>query len=105
MQYTCSRQSDFYTTTWDGNVEVLDAYNNSFECRISGRGSSFHAIIGSYMNGHFLCIPDMEFGCPLAGDPCDVLWNLSLLMEYLPEVDAITIANGISTLYKSAHCA
>lgn len=97
MIYPCSRRSDSGENTWDSEIRILDYILETFECRISGRGSSYHAIIGRYMNGGFICIPALGICSDLA-DYSDTFWNTEKLERVLSPVDAVTVANGVSTL-------
>ena len=97
MLYSCSRRSDAGESSWESEIRILDYMLETFECRINGRGSSYHAIIGRYMNGYFICIPALGICSDLA-DYSDTFWNTERLEEYLPPVDAVTVADGISTL-------
>ena len=51
---------------WIAHVEVLDDNEFFYEIKITGRGHSFHTIVGAHANGIFLCIPARQFGCELA---------------------------------------
>ena len=97
MIYHCSYDSDSGRQSWSSHIKTLDYALETFECRISGRGSSYHAIIGRYLNGGFICIPSLGFCCDLA-DCSDTLRNAELLEKFLSPIDAITMANGIRTL-------
>ena len=100
MRYTCSGQSECYTPTWDCDIDILYGGIESFECRIEGNGSVFYAIVGRYMDDHFLCIPSLEFSCVINAEPLDVPWYAEQLAERFSVTDAITLANGVRALYK-----
>ena len=100
MHYTCSGQSGFYTTTWDCDIDILYGGIESFECRISGKDSVFYAVVGRYGDDHFLCIPSLKFSCVIDAESLDVPWYSGQLAERFSETDAVTLANGVRTLYK-----
>ena len=62
--------------------------------RITGRGSSYRVIIGFYSLGCFLCVPEMDMGCPLA-DWSDLFWNQERIAQSLGQADAVTIATAL----------
>ena len=97
MKYPCRISFDSEDQSWDSEIQILDYILETFECRINGRGSSYHAVIGRYMNGCFICIPALGICSDLA-DYSDTFWNTEKLERFLPPVDAVTVANGISTL-------
>lgn len=102
MRYHCTHRSDSGETSWESEIRILDYILETFECRIQGRGSSYHVIVGRYMNGGFICIPALGICADLA-DYADTLWNTEKLEEYLPPIDAITLAGGIKTLWQIRH--
>ena len=78
------------TAAWS----VVDSCDGFTELKISGRGSSYNIILGSYSSGNFLCIPDIDLGCPLA-HWSDIFRNTERIATILNRTDAVTIAAGI----------
>jgi len=89
----------YKTTKWDATVEVfnIDRDGQHFEARIKGRGSLFHAIIGEYSYGRYLCIPGWGIGCELA-QLNDIFWNEERLSKCVSVIDAITLSRALSLL-------
>lgn len=67
------------------------------ELLIYGRGSRMDAVVGRYGNGQYICIPDLDTGCPL-GSLTDTFWNQERLSGHVGEVDALTIANALEAV-------
>ncbi len=97
-KYKCScTYEDGETAAWESTVTLVRATKDQVEADIEGRGSSFRAVIGSYQYGHFICIPTIDVGCPLAGWN-DVFWNRERLSKQMNITDAVTVAYGIKTI-------
>lgn len=79
---------------WEGCAEVVRQGKSMAELIIAGRGSRMNVVIGKYLRGQYICIPDLDTGCPLSS-LTDVFWNRERLSGHLPEVDAITIAYAL----------
>ena len=56
-----------------------------------------NAVIGKYLSGQYICIPDLDTGCPLSR-LTDTFWNSERLSGRIPEVDAITIAYALEAV-------
>lgn len=85
---------------WIGNWEVLSVEPDSHELLIKGRGSEFHAILGYYSYGNYLCIPSIDIGCAL-GYWSDVFWNTERLSHVMNATDAVTIATALDSYGRS----
>lgn len=84
---------------WPGSIKPLNPQREPHEFEITGRGSQFHVIIGTYSRGgYYLCIPNRSVGSDLAG-PQDIFWNREQLYHNtsLNKADASTVACGIAT--------
>ena len=79
---------------WTGEVKVTGSNTDTAELIIYGRGSCMNAVVGKYRNGQYICIPDLDTGCPLSR-LTDTFWNRERLSGHMPEVDAITVANAL----------
>ena len=82
---------------WEGTIEIFDARKDVVQAVVQGRGSTFTIIFGSYEYGNFLCIPEINVGCPLA-DWNDLFWNRERLAGLMNPIDAITVVGGIAAL-------
>lgn len=88
---------------WIGKVDIIEKDEHFMELRISGRGSSFLVIVGRYINGHFLCIPELNVGCALSR-PDNILWNLNRVSGIMNIVDAVTVVYGIAAASGGCRC-
>ena len=84
--------------TWIGTISQIRTIEDIIEAFVSGRGSGLTILIGTYQNGHFICIPDINVGCPLSMSWDDIHWNTERLSKLMNETDAVTVAYGIKTL-------
>lgn len=89
--------SDGETATWTGTVEVLRKTSFTVEAEVKGRGSSFTVIAGKYSYGNYLCIPEINVGCPMSRWD-DLFWNRERLSGLMNETDSATIAAGMKAL-------
>ena len=83
---------------WEGRVEFIsDTQKKYYELVVSGDGSRFHILVGSYAYGFFLCIPRLGISCELSylDDP---FWNTESLGQYLSKYDTHTIVMALSFL-------
>ena len=98
QEFICTHTyEDGEKARWTGTVTPIRRTATMTEAEISGRGSSFTVIAGSYSGGHFLCIPALDVGCPMAGWD-DLLWNRERLSGLMNETDAATVAAGVKAL-------
>ena len=67
------------------------------ELLIYGRDSCINAVIGKYMSGQYICIPDIDTGCPLSR-LSDIFWNRERLSAHMNEADAVTVAHALRAL-------
>lgn len=102
MKYKCyyKEVNESKTGSWYGEIKSVRKNANGFEAFITGRGSSFHIIVGSYEFGNYLCIPGWQVGCELA-HLSDSFWNQEQLERVLGVVDAITLSNGLKNISKT----
>ena len=49
------------------------------------------------MNGNFICILEINVGCPLSNWD-DIFWNMERLSQLMNPVDAATVVYGIRAL-------
>lgn len=82
---------------WTGEVKVAGQSRDVAELIIYGRGSCMNAVVGRYRNGQYICIPDLDTGCPLSR-LTDTFWNRERLSSHVAEADAITIANALKAV-------
>lgn len=82
---------------WLGEVVVRSHSMWMAELLIYGKGSCINAVIGKYMSGQYICIPDMDMGCPLSR-LSDVTGNRERLSEHMKETDAVSVAHALRAL-------
>lgn len=82
---------------WQGGVLVRSRSTDMAELLIYGRGSCMDAIVGKYGNGQYICVPDLDIGCPLSR-LTDTFWNQERLSFHVGEVDAVTMANALEAV-------
>ncbi|MCD8250176.1 MAG: hypothetical protein LUC60_10080 [Lachnospiraceae bacterium] len=83
---------------WIGTISILDYYDEMIEADISTDNRCMHSIIGKYMFGHFICIPEWGMCCSLAGSLDDWLCNLDRLKGHIGNIEAITLARALSLI-------
>ncbi len=96
IPYTCSDQDPLFPHTWEGQIIPIDPAAGEME--VTANGSFFHIICGRYLNGHYLCIPNINVGTDLS-EPDDVFWNrahLSACYPNLSETDIISITEALA---------
>lgn len=93
MEFECTHPKE-EGQRWIGGVLVKSHSIYMAELFIYGRGSCMDAIVGKYGNGQYICIPDLDTGCPLSRLK-DTFWNQERLSFHVGEVDAVTIANAL----------
>lgn len=97
MDYICYHQTEKQKQQWTGHLNIHLISSETFEVEITGRGSCFHAIVGSHSYGNFICIPCLEVGSGLAS-LSDIFWNLEQLSRQMNHIDAVTVAYALSQL-------
>ncbi len=82
-----------------GSIRVINLDHEPYEAIINTEGSGFHAIFGSQINGHFLCIPDWGMGCEL-GPYNDQFWNTNSIYSSgrVSYEDACGLSNALELL-------
>lgn len=99
IYFTC-KDRDNPKDAWDGWVEPVSSIRDPvMQLRIVSR-SSFFAIVGDTLNGHFICLPDWGVGSHLS-DYSDVFWNKERLMTLLGAVDGITVAAALAAAHRA----
>lgn len=98
ISFKCSHTyPDGEKQEWTGKICPTRTGKEFTEAQISGRGSFFTVIAGKYANGNFICIPDLNVGCP-AAEWKDIFWNRERLSGLMNETDAVTVAFGLKAL-------
>lgn len=82
---------------WLGEVVVKSHSMCMAELLIYGRDSCINAVAGKYMSGQYICIPDIDTGCPL-GRLSGIFWNRERLSARMNGVDAVTVACALRAL-------
>ena len=67
------------------------------ELMIFGGPVCLNAVVGSYRSGQYICIPDIDVGCPLSNFS-DIFWNRERLSAHMQKTDAEMIANALKAL-------
>ncbi|MDE7330865.1 MAG: hypothetical protein K2O16_01305 [Lachnospiraceae bacterium] len=62
-----------------------------------GRESCINAVLGKYMGGNYICIPDMDTGC-CVGSLSDIKGNKERLPAHMCYEDAATVAHALRAL-------
>lgn len=101
MNFKCKDPSADHpqNSEWTGHAVIAGHTLNTAELMIYGRGSCMDTIIGRYQNGLYLCIPDINVGCPLSS-MSDLFWNRQRMSEQMNTTDAVTVAYAL----KAASC-
>lgn len=81
---------EFKEESWNVTLESMHITTDTYEMIVSGHGSRFHIIVGSYAHGSFLCIPALGVGCELSY-LTDVFWNRESIGRHLSAYDTETI--------------
>ncbi len=80
-----------------GEVMVKSHSMCMAELLVYGRESCINAVIGKYMSGQYICIPDIDTGCPLSR-LSDIFWNRERLSAHMNETDAATVVHALRAL-------
>ena len=97
MKYPCILTRGKKKETWTGEIRPISRTGSVYEAEINGRGTYFHLIVGRHRYGNYLCIPNHNVGSELSSYK-DVFWNRERLSRMMREVDAATVAYGLSHL-------
>ena len=78
---------------------LLLSDDDPMEMDIHANGWTFHTIVGSHRDGHFICIPNWSIGGELAYLQ-DERWNRERLMNqsFMDKENATAVARALSTL-------
>lgn len=87
----CPEKCPAHEREWTGQAEIVSQAPDTVELIIHGRGSRMDTIIGKYRIGLYVCIPDINVGCPIS-TMSDFFWNRQRLSEQMNQTDAITVA-------------
>ena len=82
---------------WSGEIKITRRSVSMVEFIIYGRSSCMNGIVGKYMSGQYICIPDINVGCPLSRFS-DIFWNKQRLSAHMQEADAVTTAYALKAL-------
>lgn len=82
---------------WGGEIKITRRSLNEVEFIIYGRSSCINGIVGKYMSGQYICMPDIDVGCPLSR-MSDTFWNKERLSAHMQETDAVTVAYAMKAL-------
>lgn len=83
---------------WKGTWELLGAGDEIEEIRITGRGKTFDAIIGSGRSTDFFCIPSTNVGITVNGyGNCSQIHTR--LLDLMPREDAATIVSALKDYF------
>lgn len=88
---TLAGPAPLHEREWKGYVRIAVQTANTVELIIEGRGSCMDTVIGKYRTGLYLCIPEINVGCPISS-MSDFFWNRSRLSEQMNQIGAITVA-------------
>lgn len=93
MDFICKNPSadNTHSRLWSGRAGLAAHTASMAELIVCGRGSRMDVIIGKYRGGLYLCIPDINVGCPLSS-MSDTFWNQERLSGQMNPVDAATVA-------------
>lgn len=99
MEFVCTSpaEGDAREKRWLGEVKVRSHSLSMAELIIYGRNRCINAVIGKYMGGQYICIPDMDTGC-LLGRLSDISGNRERLSAHMDKTDAITAAHALRAL-------
>lgn len=99
MEFVCSAPAEEGERgqKWLGEVVVKSHSMCMAELLIYGRYSCINAVIGKYMSGQYICIPDIDIGCPLSS-LSDIFWNRERLSAHMNGTDAVTVAHALRAL-------
>jgi len=99
MEFACTSPAEGGAREqgWLGEVKVRRYSMDTAELIIYGRDSCINAVIGKYMSGQYICIPDIDMGCPLSR-LSDIFWNKERLSAHMNKTDAITVAHALRAL-------
>ncbi len=96
ISYTCSDGDIFFPQTWEGKIRLINPAEGEME--VMAHGSCFHILCGRYVNGYYVCIPNINVGTDLS-KPEDVFWNqehLEACYPELSEIDVISITRALA---------
>ena len=82
---------------WNGKIKITRRSLNMVEFIIYGRSSCMNGVVGKYMSGQYICMPDIDVGCPLSR-MSDTFWNKERLSAHMQEADAVTVAYALKAL-------
>ena len=98
--FLCCEEGKKRRETWMGSWAITRYRNDgnvTAEMNVNGRSGSFTVLLGSYRNKeHYICIPDLDVGCPLSFDLQDIRWNSERLGRHMNRIDAITVASAVA---------
>lgn len=97
MEFVCTVPAEKGEERWQGEVVVKSHSARMAELLIYGRDSCINAVIGKYMSGQYICIPDIDTGCPLSR-LSDLFWNRERLSAHMNGTDAVTVAYALRAL-------
>lgn len=80
-----------------GKVTVTRRDRDRMELMIYGSAACVNAVVGSYMSGQYICIPDIDVGCPLSSFS-DIFWNRERLSAHMQKTDAEMVAYALKAL-------
>lgn len=100
IEFHCHEKIGRRFEKWTGMVTHFINHGSHYEISVSSR-SGFVFLVGQYVNGGFISIPDFKVGTDLA-DYGDYFWNNERLSSIMNRVDASTVAEALRTL-KSQH--
>lgn len=99
MIFKCNAHGICSSGPWEARLRLISRDQNFLDANVQARGSSFHFIVGSYLNGGFLCMPGYGFGCNLSNLD-DAEWNRQQLRQKLNIVDTETMVSALQALSK-----
>lgn len=102
MKFICRNDSADHPADrrWNGRVYVTGSMPGRMELEIHGKNGMMAAVIGNYRNGWYICLPDIEVGCPISRMN-DTFWNRERLSRHMPLCDAISVAEALNALSES----
>ena len=81
---------------WTGRWSVHGMDSNAVELAVYADGLAFWLIVGDYVNGHFLCIPEWDVGCALSCSLTDTQWNYGRISRSMKPCDAMSVTEGLA---------